>query len=135
MIEETNRPNLIIYNDYQIVNGKHEKYFVITNIGNVPAMITNLEFDKPLDELNNNRFDKNLVNTVVVPGQVLKSIILNSYYETLQATLTYKRVTSKPYHHKDECYKKQSHKEDKYIYKTILKTDMSKYLFYTVHRK
>ena len=27
MIEETNRPNLIIYNDYQIVNGKHEKYY------------------------------------------------------------------------------------------------------------
>ncbi|RLK62517.1 hypothetical protein D3H64_09365 [Atopobacter sp. AH10] len=86
-IKSMSRPYVSIYVDF-IDTLLFEKYIVIKNFGKSFAVINDIQFDKPLDEVNSDAFSS-LIGASIVPGQKFSSVISDDFNDTVTATLKY----------------------------------------------
>src|SRR5690625_3842934 len=67
-IEDANKPYISCYVE-MIEVGHFQKYFVIKNFGNTPAIIIDITFDKHIKDLGRNGKIDSIKDTMIAPGQ------------------------------------------------------------------
>src|SRR5690625_5063871 len=67
-IEDANKPYISCYVE-MIEVGHFQKYFVIKNFGNTPAIIIDIAFDKHIKDLGRNGKIDSIKDTMIAPGQ------------------------------------------------------------------
>lgn len=95
-IEDSNRPYLSFHIE-TIDTIYFSKSLTLKNFGNTSAKIIELEFLSDLDEYNQDKQMKSLVNGTIAPGQKFSTSLDPNFNEIIKISLTYKDLSNNIY--------------------------------------